>query len=430
VNVALHAGVAAFVALLTRRLTGGAAGLLAGLLFAAHPVHVEAVAYLVGRAETLCALFALSALYLFARQPLTLGRAFGVYACAVASACSKEQGLLVPVLLAAMWPVVRRDLDPREQRPLLTLGLLTAWTWAAYILYRDHILPWFWDAYFLDQAINPLARATGADRLLVPIALIGRCAALLLAPLKLSPDYGASVTSPHQSPADPYLYVGVAALIAYTASLLYARRRRNRFALFCLIATAVAWLPVSNFIRIGTIFGERLTYLPSAFALMGLAYLASRLPVRIMIPLTSVVIALFSIRTVTYAHRWNDRESFYAASVADQPKSAHLRILLVDEIQAGARAAAAKGDRATEVSLLTRADRLLAEGRQLVPDYYKIWTESAETAMGLGRLDDATMFARRAADIDPAQPAVQYWMERVDAARAAAATRPSTAPSR
>jgi len=61
VNIALHAGASAMVALLTRRLAGSAAaGIAAGLLFATHPVHVESVAYLVGRAESLCALGALT----------------------------------------------------------------------------------------------------------------------------------------------------------------------------------------------------------------------------------------------------------------------------------------------------------------------------------------------------------------------------------
>src|ERR1700677_793793 len=57
VNLLLHAGVAAGVAELARRLAGVRAAFFAGLVFAAHPIHVEAVAGVVGRAEELCALF-------------------------------------------------------------------------------------------------------------------------------------------------------------------------------------------------------------------------------------------------------------------------------------------------------------------------------------------------------------------------------------
>ncbi|MGB7160425.1 MAG: hypothetical protein WBD40_20325, partial [Tepidisphaeraceae bacterium] len=51
VNVLLHALASAGVAELARRLGGLRVGYVAGLLFAAHPVHVEAVANIVGRAE-------------------------------------------------------------------------------------------------------------------------------------------------------------------------------------------------------------------------------------------------------------------------------------------------------------------------------------------------------------------------------------------
>src|SRR5258706_5473101 len=61
-NIIVHAGASALVALLGYRLAGRKAGLIAGLLFAAHPAHVEGVAYLVGRAGSLCALFGSGAL--------------------------------------------------------------------------------------------------------------------------------------------------------------------------------------------------------------------------------------------------------------------------------------------------------------------------------------------------------------------------------
>src|ERR1700728_537884 len=55
VNVLLIAGASALVADLGRRLAGWRVGLFAGLLFACHPIHSEAVAGIVGRAELACA---------------------------------------------------------------------------------------------------------------------------------------------------------------------------------------------------------------------------------------------------------------------------------------------------------------------------------------------------------------------------------------
>src|SRR5205085_11471735 len=83
VNWVLHAAVRAGVAELARRLSGVKAAYVAGLLFAAHPVHVEAVANVVGRSELMCAAGTLGALVILARRPLTGPRALAVWGCFV-----------------------------------------------------------------------------------------------------------------------------------------------------------------------------------------------------------------------------------------------------------------------------------------------------------------------------------------------------------
>ena len=60
VNLLMHAVCSALVVLVARRVLrehGATAPLFAGLLFAVHPVHVEAVANIVCRAELLCCIF-------------------------------------------------------------------------------------------------------------------------------------------------------------------------------------------------------------------------------------------------------------------------------------------------------------------------------------------------------------------------------------
>src|SRR3989454_206758 len=57
VNLLWHAGAAVVVAALARRWMDTPGGLVTGLLFAVHPVHVEAVANVVGRAELMAAVF-------------------------------------------------------------------------------------------------------------------------------------------------------------------------------------------------------------------------------------------------------------------------------------------------------------------------------------------------------------------------------------
>ncbi|KAL1484195.1 hypothetical protein MTO96_032723, partial [Rhipicephalus appendiculatus] len=59
VNVALHCACSVLVAVVARRVMKITAlyACLAAMLFAAHPVHTEAVSSIVGRAEVLCCLF-------------------------------------------------------------------------------------------------------------------------------------------------------------------------------------------------------------------------------------------------------------------------------------------------------------------------------------------------------------------------------------
>src|SRR4029079_1331382 len=68
-NVALHAATALVLFLFAGELLGSAAAAFAAVsIFAVHPIHVEAVAGIVGRAEILVALFALAALWV-GRKP-------------------------------------------------------------------------------------------------------------------------------------------------------------------------------------------------------------------------------------------------------------------------------------------------------------------------------------------------------------------------
>uniref|UniRef100_A0A1A8ISB3 dolichyl-phosphate-mannose--protein mannosyltransferase n=1 Tax=Nothobranchius kuhntae TaxID=321403 RepID=A0A1A8ISB3_NOTKU len=68
-NIVLHGLVTALVTTLSRSLLGGGLwSLLAGLLFASHPVHTEAVAGVVGRADVGAALFFLLSLFCYVRH--------------------------------------------------------------------------------------------------------------------------------------------------------------------------------------------------------------------------------------------------------------------------------------------------------------------------------------------------------------------------
>src|SRR3989442_694240 len=99
VNLLWHAGVSALVAVLARRWAGDAAALVAGMLFAVHPVHVEAVANVVGRAELMAAAFTLLAVY----AAVEADRPVWSAVCWALGLLSKEVAVVAPALVVAGW---------------------------------------------------------------------------------------------------------------------------------------------------------------------------------------------------------------------------------------------------------------------------------------------------------------------------------------
>ena len=102
---------------------------------------------------------------------------------------------------------------------------------------------------------------------------------------------------------------------------------------------------------IGINFAERLMYIPSAFLCVLAAIGLVRLPRRIAIVALTVVLVIFSLRTVTYAWRWNDRLRLYEMTLAEMPRNVRLYMVLAEEL-------ARRGD-------YDRASSVIAEGRDL-----------------------------------------------------------------
>ncbi|MCH7475164.1 MAG: hypothetical protein IIA27_10865, partial [Gemmatimonadetes bacterium] len=127
VNVALHAAVTALVFLLVRVPLGTVGAGVAAALFAAHPVHVEAVASVVGRAEILATLFAVAAALLYHWDGVLADArdegwrryvaSFGTLTCLVLGVASKESALAIPgILIIVDWLDGSRNETPVATR--------------------------------------------------------------------------------------------------------------------------------------------------------------------------------------------------------------------------------------------------------------------------------------------------------------------------
>jgi uncharacterized membrane protein (UPF0136 family) len=418
VNLLLNAGVCAGIGELGRRLAGWRTGLIAALLFAVHPVHVEAVAEIVGRTELLCALGLILGLVIFLHSPLKTSRAVAISALGLMAMLSKEPGMLLPVLLFLALPVREAIYGPftaEERQPAKWLAVLVLWSASALIVLREEILglKFEWERFFLDWTIQPLINSHGADRWLIPIALVGRYARLLVFPTRLSIDYGAAVIYSTIPRDDPYLWIGVVCLLAGGCAAIVLWRKKKWPALFCLLAAGVTYVMASNIIIIGTIFGERLIYLPSAFLLILAAMALAKLPGKLAAAILAILLPLACVRTYTYASQWGDRDSFYAYSLQQQPKSARLH-LLVAEI-----------DR--QEGRLGEARALILEGQQMLPNYWEFWIHGGMVEEDARNWALAAADYQRAFDLHPSD-ALENRIAHAQQMMMRAATQASTRP--
>jgi hypothetical protein len=264
VSYLLYAASAVAVFLLARRLLPAPIALGVGLLFAAHPVHVEAVAMAVNQSEIVVGLLAAVAVtcYVDARRgAATLGaRAWTlVILCCVTAALTKETGLVVPGLLAGAELCLIDDASLAARARRLWPGYaLLACCDVAVMAARAAVLRGAVGALSAEALVGLDLRG----RALTMLQVVPRWTRLLAWPAHLQADY-----APREIVGVTHLdgagLVGLALLAGATA-LAYWARRRAPVVTFGLVWCAVALFPVSNvLVPTGVVLAERTLFLPS-----------------------------------------------------------------------------------------------------------------------------------------------------------------------
>jgi hypothetical protein len=116
---------------------------------------------------------------------------------------------------------------------------------------------------------------------------------------------------------------------------MIAGARRHRSVAFLAAFAIVAFLPVSNLLfTTGTIFGERLLYLPSVGLVALAAILLSRLPRAAFVAVTAAMVIAFVARTWTRNSDWTSDITLWQAAVTAEPSSAKAHHSLADALYA------------------------------------------------------------------------------------------------
>ena len=391
VNVLLHVVATLLTAILFLRIgVPPPAAVGSALLFAVHPLHVEAVTSIVGRGETLAAVFILACVLLALRWvdggPRRRWALAGSLFAYLLGNLTKESAAVAPALVflflawsadgglgARLRAALRGGLAFYVGSALVLAGVLAA---RAAVLGGALKSP----NTGIFELENPLAHVSAFVRSANAAAIFFRYVGRLVFPARLSADESAwsiLILKPH----DALFFAAPALLAALVIAAIWRMRDRSVPAVGLLFLVLTA-LPTSNLLfPTGTIFAERLMYLPSAgFCLIaGIAVVgASGRFVEVShtraAALTAVAIA-FAGRTVIRNPVWDSDIALFENLVRVSPASAKAHY---DYAYASAEAGQTR-----------RALEHYSRATDIFPRYWDAWAGQGRMRRALGDLENA-----------------------------------------
>jgi hypothetical protein len=326
-NTILHILVSIALFMLVAGLSGSTLlSCIAALLYLVHPAHTEAVAYISGRADSLCAVFLLL-MVIFQRSywqstspAQRAARYCMVFLSFVLALLSKELAVIFPIVLIFCEYCLRdrqRYTPMTADRAMFYVPLFAAA--GAWLLAKNGIVKVF--------IADP--RPLGVRLVLLPQTLFGYVKLSFL-PVNLHMEY----TMP--APGSLLRYVQPAALL-FLGGFLYlvyymwrrgASDRDHRMIFFGLGWFLITLLPSLNIIvQLNAPFAEHWLYVPAMGLILAVVYAAlyySRAKKWIYtttITLCAAVIAVFSFLTVKQNAVWKDPITFYVHTIKHSPFS-------------------------------------------------------------------------------------------------------------
>jgi hypothetical protein len=345
-NILLYAASAVLVYFIARRLLPQWAAWVSAALFAVHPVHVEAVAGVVGLSEQLVAVTLLLALLLYLRDRMTGAlqprTGVGIALLYAVSCFSKEHAIVLPALLAAAELLVIDDPTPlrdriRRLRPLY-LGLVmvaVGFVGVRSLVLSDHGIGGF-------APFTPFStlHISNVNRALTALGVVPEWVRLLYWPAHLSAEYGPPDIQIAQGPGLWQLpgFLLLAAIIALGVAL----SRRQRVISFGIAIVCITLAPSSNFlIPAGIVLAERTLFLPSvgAMLIVGglLTSIAPRLRARGQLSprvvqlagaLLAIVLLTGAVRSSERTTVWRDNQTLFDHMIADAPQTYRAHYML------------------------------------------------------------------------------------------------------
>lgn len=319
VNAILYALGAFLLFLLVSRFAGNRAGWISLLVFLFMPVHAEAVASIVGRAELLALVFGLASLLAFHSSRFLQS---GLWL--LLGLLSKEVVVAV-VPVAVMMSLRARSFDwrrlVREFAPFFVFAVI-------YSGLRWNALGNFFLANDATSVYNPIKSASFFPGLWTAMKVFVVSVGKLFAPLTYSSDY-----SFNQIPIISNLFaswpavVGIVLFVLLLGLIVWQRKTNLGIGLLFFLS---GYFVISNWVfKIGTITGERLLYLPSVGVAIVLGIIIVKLWDKLSVKWARTLIAVVGIALLFWyatliifrSDLWKNEEGLFKNAYSVAPNS-------------------------------------------------------------------------------------------------------------
>jgi protein O-mannosyl-transferase len=312
-NILMHAAGAVIVLWMLRRLVRDEFAAVAGaVIFAIHPIQVEAIGWASGGKDVLSGLLSLIALWMYMDFTRRTGQArairswrWGSYAIATAAfvgaMLAKPQAVVVPLVAMVLSLLLPRG-DPRRALPWLILAIPIA-------VIGRHVQP-------AVQVVSPML-----FRPVVALDALAFYFGKLVWPFRLTVDYGRNPLWLMQSP-DRFL-TWIIPVIALALCVRYLRR--SPWMLVGMLMFVASLLPVLGLVpfefqQYSTV-GDHYLYLAMFAVALMLAHALARLRTANWIAPAAIVLIVLIILTIRQTFYWQNTPQLFGHALEVNPTS-------------------------------------------------------------------------------------------------------------
>ncbi|MDH3976476.1 MAG: tetratricopeptide repeat protein [Deltaproteobacteria bacterium] len=337
-SILWHAASVLLLYILFLRLTADRGlSFLGAMLFAVHPVHVEAVANIANRKEAICMVFALLSFLFYMNFCERRHKYYGLWLffsffSFYLALHAKQVIIVLPLLLVAYEYLFLADekkfLTKSKRVLFLALSLLSLLA-----LYEISKIGDFF-AFMDRQHYRGTFHGYTGDPTLQNIVLTApksfiHYVRLLFLPFGLSPAHSIALFS---SPGDLEVIISWLFFLTFMA-LPFLFVRTNRLPAFALFWFIIHYIPVANFIPLAYYVADRYMYIPSAGMCLAMAYTMRQIlfgpsmrngnkkaAALGLLPVICIL-AFYSIKTVRFNDVWSNRISLWSYDLKINPES-------------------------------------------------------------------------------------------------------------